>query len=137
MIMTWNSMTGKAAGKAAGMRTAVVIGLALLLLAVLFPATTASMDLVRPLLGVPVGKVVGLGFVAMAYGVLFAPFCLVDGADCFGVRDAGTAGDSQFYRSCALHLHTVLGLTHTHRPWPRPGPARHTGSLSRPAAWRE
>jgi spermidine synthase len=55
--------------------------LALLLLAVLFPATTASLDLLRPFLGVPVGQVVGLGFIGLAYGALMAPFCLVDGAD--------------------------------------------------------
>ncbi len=55
--------------------------LALLFLAVLFPATIASLDLFRPFMGVPVGQVVGLGFISLAYGALMAPFCLVDGAD--------------------------------------------------------
>jgi spermidine synthase len=64
---------------------------ALLLLAVLFPATTAFLDLLRPFLGVPVGQVVGLGFMGLVYAVLLAPFCLVDGADfTFGAAAAGT-----------------------------------------------
>jgi spermidine synthase len=65
--------------------------LALLLLAVLFPLTTAALDLVRPVMGIPVGQVVGFGFIGLSYMLLLAPFCLVDGSDfTFGAAAAGS-----------------------------------------------
>ena len=64
--------------------------LALLLLAVLFPLTTAALDLLRPVMGVPVGQVVGFAFIGISYALLLAPFCLVDGSDfTFGAAAAG------------------------------------------------
>lgn len=63
---------------------------ALFLLVFLFPLTAILMDAVRPLLGVPVGQVVGLAFMAGSYLVILSPFCLVDGADfTFGAAAAG------------------------------------------------
>jgi spermidine synthase len=65
--------------------------LALLLLAVLFPLTVAALDLVRPVMGIPVGQVVGFGFIGFSYMLLLAPFCLVDGSDfTFGAAAAGS-----------------------------------------------
>jgi spermidine synthase len=65
--------------------------LALLLLAILFPLTVAALDLVRPVMGVPLGQVVGLGFIGLSYMLLLAPFCLVDGSDfTFGAAAAGS-----------------------------------------------
>ena len=64
--------------------------LALLILAVLFPLTAAALDLVRPVLGVPIGQVVGFGFIGLSYVLLLAPFCVVDGSDfTFGAAAAG------------------------------------------------
>lgn len=64
--------------------------MALLVLAVLFPLTVAALDLVRPVMGIPVGQVVGLGFIGLSYVFLLAPFCLVDGSDfTFGAAAAG------------------------------------------------
>lgn len=65
--------------------------LALLILAVLFPLTVAALDLVRPVMGIPVGQVVGFGFIGFSYMLLLAPFCLVDGSDfTFGAAAAGS-----------------------------------------------
>ena len=65
--------------------------LALLLLAVLFPLTIAALDLARPVMGVSVGQVVGFGFIGLAYTLLLAPFCVVDGSDfTFGAAAAGS-----------------------------------------------
>lgn len=65
--------------------------LSLLLLAVLFPLTVAALDLVRPVMGIPVGQVVGFGFIGLSYMLLLAPFCLVDGSDfTFGAAAVGT-----------------------------------------------
>lgn len=67
--------------------------LALLLLAVLFPPTVASLDLVRPVMGVAVGQMVGFGFISLTYMLLLAPFCLVDGSDfTFGAAAVGPGG---------------------------------------------
>jgi spermidine synthase len=64
--------------------------LALLFLAVLFPPTVAALDLVRPVMGIPVGQVVGFGFIGLSFMLLLAPFCLVDGSDfTFGSAAAG------------------------------------------------
>jgi len=64
--------------------------LSLLGLAALFPLTLIALDLVRPILGVKVGRLVGLGFISSAYFTIFAPFCLMDGADfAFGAAAAG------------------------------------------------
>lgn len=65
--------------------------ISLLLLSILFPLTLCTLDLIRPMLGVPVGRMVDLSFIALAYFVTLAPFCLVDGADfTFGAAAAGT-----------------------------------------------
>lgn len=62
----------------------------LLALAVLFPLTLMALDLVRPILGVQVGRLVDIRFIAGAYFFILAPFCLVDGADfTFGAAAAG------------------------------------------------
>ncbi|MDF1525065.1 MAG: hypothetical protein RRA15_10435 [bacterium] len=65
--------------------------LALLFLVVLFPLTIAALDLARPLMGISVGQVVGFGFIGLAYTLLLAPFCVVDGSDfTFGAAAAGS-----------------------------------------------
>ncbi|TNF47768.1 hypothetical protein EP232_03090 [bacterium] len=64
--------------------------ISLLALAVLFPLTLAALDLVRWILGIQVGRLVDIGFIARAYFFILAPFCLVDGADfTFGAAAAG------------------------------------------------
>jgi spermidine synthase len=64
--------------------------LALLLLLFLFPLTVILLDGIRSLMGIPVGQVVGLGFISISYLLILAPFCLVDGADfTFGASAAG------------------------------------------------
>ncbi|MDT8395814.1 MAG: hypothetical protein RRA32_05105 [bacterium] len=102
--------------------------LALLLLAVLFPLTTVSLDLLRPLLGVPVGQVVGLGFIGLAYALLLAPFCLTDGSDftfgaaasgrgrgasAFAAESAGAALGGVFFFAAGVRFFDGLGLAWT------------------------
>jgi len=99
--------------------------LALLLLLILFPVTVIAIDLIRPLLGVPVGQIVGLGFMSGAYILLLAPFCIVDGADfafgsaaagkgkvpvTFAVESAGAAAGGVFFFAAGARWFTPLSI---------------------------
>jgi spermidine synthase len=64
--------------------------ISLLALAILFPLTLIALDLIRSILGIQVGRLVDIRFIAGAYFFILAPFCLVDGADfTFGAAAAG------------------------------------------------
>ena len=80
----------------------------LLGLAALFPLTLIALDLVRPILGVQVGRLADIGFIAKAYFFLFAPFCLLDGAD-FALGAAATGKGKAGLILAAESLGAALG----------------------------